>query len=422
MGSQKSIAEMTEAELREALAREQQRTELLLDAVSAVLVGVQHDGTICVWNDAAEAASGVDRTRALGAPVQDVPSVCLRQPVLMEALEQCLKNGTSQHLARVPYHGPGDEQRYLEVAVMAVGDTDQQTGALLAATDITDRLVMESQLNQAQKLEAIGSLAAGIAHEINTPTQFVGDNVRFLRDSFEGFRDLMKPQIELIAAAEARDIPPELVERARAALDRADIEYLLEEVPTALEQTLEGVDRVATIVRAMKEFSHPGDGVQQLTDLNEALRSTATVARNEWKYVAELELDLASDLPLVPCYMGELNQAFLNIIINASHAIAATREGELLGRITISTARDGEWAEIRIGDDGPGIPPEISDRIFEPFFTTKGVGQGTGQGLAIAYAVVVDKHGGRLEVESEPGRGATFVIRLPLSESATQAA
>ena len=194
-----------------------------------------------------------------------------------------------------------------------------------------------------------------------------------------------------------------------------DLEFLLEEVPSALEQSMEGLDRIATIVRAMKEFSHPGSVERTSTDLNRAIESTITVARNEWKYAAVVHTDFDPELPQVPVVPGDFNQVVLNLVVNAAHAVAARygEQGEL-GRIEVSTARDGDHVVVRVTDDGTGIEPELQARIFEPFFTTKEVGRGTGQGLALAHTVIADRHGGTLTVDSEPGVGSTFTVRLPL--------
>lgn len=282
--------------------------------------------------------------------------------------------------------------------------------------DITERNLLRAQLLQAQKLESVGQLAAGIAHEINTPTQYIGDNVRFLRDSFTDIATLLGQYRSMISAA--RDNPPasESLRAAEAELERVDIGFLLEEIPRALDQTLEGVSRVATLVIAMKEFSHPGTKEKIPVDLNHAIESTITVARNEWKYVAEMETNFDHSLPLIPCLPADFNQVILNLIVNAAHAIAdvVERDGGGKGKITVETHNYPEWAEIRIQDTGTGIPEKIRTRIFDPFFTTKEIGKGTGQGLAIARSVVVDKHGGTLHFETEVGHGTTFVIHLPL--------
>jgi signal transduction histidine kinase len=287
---------------------------------------------------------------------------------------------------------------------------------VLAAKRIIE---LQTQLLQAEKLESIGQLAAGIAHEINTPAQYVGDNVEFLQQSFSELGELLKKYRALQTAAEAGDVSPELVSEVSAAAGATDIEFLEEEIPRALAQSREGIDRVTKIVRAMKEFSHPGSEEKKPFDLNRAIESTVTVARNEWKYVAELEMDFDADLPPVPCLVGELNPVVLNIVVNAAHALAEAQPENSVekGKIRVKTRSEGEWAVIEISDNGTGIPEEIRSKIFDPFFTTKTVGKGSGQGLAIARSVVVDKHGGTIEVESALGEGTTFRIRLPFGEN-----
>jgi signal transduction histidine kinase len=277
--------------------------------------------------------------------------------------------------------------------------------------DITERKRIEEQLRQAQKLESIGALAAGIAHEINTPTQYVGDNTRFLRDAFSDLLGYLETMRSALACAEG-------VDKARldAARDEADLDFLLEEIPRAVGQSEDGVQRIASIVRAMKEFSHPGSNEKEPVDVNSSIKSTITVARNEWKYVADVDLDLEPALPPVPGHPGEINQVILNLVINASHAIAdklATSDDEK-GLIRIATRARDAGVEILIRDSGGGIPDEIRERIFDPFFTTKGVGKGTGQGLSIARSVVVDKHGGELSFETRPGEGTDFRVFLPM--------
>ena len=286
--------------------------------------------------------------------------------------------------------------------------------------DVSREQQMEAQLRQAQKLEAIGQLAAGIAHEINTPTQFIGDNVRFLQD---GFRDLGAVFKHLGAFVE--DVKNDAARAAElegllSAVEEADMEYLSDEIPLAISQSLEGVTRVSNIVQAMKEFSHPGASGKSSADINKAIQNTVTVSRSEWKYAAEVELELDPELPLVPCFLGDVNQVVLNLISNAAHAIAETAEGngEEKGRIRIETRAVSEHAEIIVSDNGTGVPDGVKERIFDPFFTTKEVGKGTGQGLAIARNIVVDKHGGELLLETTPGEGSVFTIRLPLDAEA----
>jgi PAS domain S-box-containing protein len=287
----------------------------------------------------------------------------------------------------------------------------------------SERNAIEVQLRHAQKLEAIGQLAAGIAHEINTPTQYIGDNTRFVRDAFGDLSQLLAHHEKLLQACKQQAITPELLANLESARQTADLPYLMQEVPKAIDQSLEGVERVATIVRAMKEFSHPGSGQKSAVDLNRAIESTITVARNEWRYVAEVVTQFDPSLPPVLCLAGEFNQVILNLMINATHAVADivgdASKGK--GTITVSTRQDGDWAEVRVQDTGAGIPEKIWSRIFEPFFTTKGVGKGTGQGLAISRSVVVDKHGGTIAFETEAGKGTTFIVRLPITPRAAVA-
>jgi signal transduction histidine kinase len=282
--------------------------------------------------------------------------------------------------------------------------------------DLTEQKREEAQRHQGQKMESIGQLAAGVAHEINTPIQFIGDNLRFLGDSFGDLTNVLDTHNKLLEAARADGVLKEAIAVTDAASKRADVAYLTEEIPKAIAQSLEGVTRVAEIVRAMKEFSHPDQGEKKPTDLNKAITTTLIVARNEYKYVADLVTEFDPELPAVPCIVGEFNQVVLNLIVNAAHAIGdviATTGGK--GVLTISTKVDGDYVEVRIRDSGTGIPESARAKIFDPFFTTKAVGKGTGQGLYIAHTVVAKKHGGTLTFETEIGKGTTFIIRLPMS-------
>jgi len=244
----------------------------------------------------------------------------------------------------------------------------------------------------------------------------VGDNTRFLQDCWQGIANLLEISQAMRQQAESGGVAKDLLEKFDSAAADSDLDYLLQEVPRAIEQSLDGVQRVAKIVKAMKDFSHPGSQEKRAIDINKAIESTVAVARHEWKYVATVTTDFQEDLPLVPCLTGEFNQVILNLIVNAAHAIAAAAAQGLRekGNITIRTYRHGEWAEIAIEDTGTGVPEEIRSRIFEPFFTTKPVGKGTGQGLTLAHSVIVKRHQGQLWFETEVGRGTTFFVRLPL--------
>jgi signal transduction histidine kinase len=292
----------------------------------------------------------------------------------------------------------------------------QATWLSIIGSDLTGTM----QLRQAQKMEAIGRLAAGVAHEINTPTQYVGDNTQFLKESFQGVAKVIEAYRAVLEAAKAGPVSSELIQCVAQAEEESDLAYLLDQIPHALDETLEGVNRVSKIVRAMKEFSHPGTSEKSPANLNKAIETTVTVARNEWRYVADLTLDLDPQLPLVPCLVSEFNQAILNLIVNAAHAIGEAVKSGAKGRISIRTCCQDDDVEVRVADTGSGIPEGVRSRIFEPFFTTKPVGLGTGQGLAFVYSTVVKKHGGHISFETEPGVGTTFILRLPLTAQTSE--
>jgi signal transduction histidine kinase len=310
------------------------------------------------------------------------------------------------------------EGHTFDVAYRSVEAQGRLERVILVITDVTEQLAqqiaerqLEAELRQAQKLEAVGQLASGIAHEINTPIQYVGDGTRFVKDAFTSVAEVLRVHQAALGSVQ---LPSEVEVRLRSAVEAADLDYILEEVPKASAQVLEGVQRVSSIVRAMKEFAHPDQKEMVPMDLNRALSATLEISRNEYKYIADVQTDYG-DVPLVCCHAGELNQVFLNIIVNAAHAIAdVVEETKGRGVIGVRTRAEAGHVIVAISDTGGGIPCEIQDKIFDPFFTTKPVGRGTGQGLAIARSVV-KKHAGQLTFTTEPGRGTTFVVRLPTS-------
>lgn len=297
---------------------------------------------------------------------------------------------------------------------------EERTALLLDANaqialEFEARSRIELELRQAQRLEMVGRLAAGIAHEINTPVQFVSDSLEFVRTGIAELAQLLDRDGELIARVVAGEPAHDLAAAAAAAATAAELPYLREQLPLAVARALDGLGRVTMIIRSMRIHAHPDRSEIATADLNDAISSTLTIARNEYKYVAELVTDLG-ELPPVTCYLGDFNQVIINLVVNAAHAIGdVVGTTGNLGRLTVKTWCDGPDAVIAIGDSGTGIPDHIRDHVFEPFFTTKAVGKGTGQGLAIAHAVIVDKHGGSLTFESRPGEGTTFLIRIPIA-------
>lgn len=272
--------------------------------------------------------------------------------------------------------------------------------------DITDQKALESKLALSSKMESIGQLASGIAHEINTPAQFISDNLAFLQNNWpvaqKAFDTLLKLNEE------------KFFNEKETSFDPQKISFLSKEVPQALTDAAEGLQRITGIVKAMREFSHPHD-VKAAADINHAIESTVTVARNEWKYIADLKMKLDPSLQPIPCFLGDFNQVILNIIVNAAHALGEKfGKTSEKGKIWIRTMLAGKNIRIEIEDNGPGIPEEFHAKIFDPFFTTKGVGKGTGQGLYLSHQIIEQKHGGYLGVESKVGEGAKFIIEIPI--------
>ncbi|MDZ7668554.1 MAG: response regulator [Gammaproteobacteria bacterium] len=319
-----------------------------------------------------------------------------RKPLALDA--RLLVEGRSPHWVHLAARPSGNEARRFD-------------GILL---DVHDRKNLETQLLHTQKLESVGQLASGIAHEINSPAQYTRDNVAFVKESLDGLLAVVQAQGEALRQAGQGPLPADVLRELADLTERADLDFLRDEVPAALEQSLDGIDRISRIVNAMKGFTHPGGDDPETCDLNKLICDTVTIARNEWKYVANLDLDLDTAMPMVSCHSGELGQVILNLIVNAAHAIADSRN-DGLGHIVLSSRYDAELSrvEIRVSDNGPGVPEALRSRIFDPFFTTKAVGKGTGQGLAIAISVIKDKHKGTLTLDDTVTQGASFVISIP---------
>ena len=410
-------------QLNQDLIERENTSRSILEATADGIIILDESGRIEMFNRAAQMIFFYSEAVAIGRNIEELLDLADSELTFSDYVEASILEPTCALLEMIGIRSDGSSFP-IELTI-SKADLSERAMIIVSVRDITKRREaeaewssMEIQLHQALKLEAIGQLAAGIAHEINTPIQFVGDNTRFFRDSFIDLERLATVRDRLMAAARQGSVPVELIAECEEIAEEIDFSYLREEIPQAVEQTLEGIERVAGIVRAMNEFSHPGVEEKTSIDINAAIQSTVTVSRNEWKYVAELEVDLDPDLPLVPCFPGDFNQVILNIVVNAAHAIrdASELEGADKGLIRIATRRKGDWVQISISDTGTGMPEEVRSRIFDPFFTTKKVGQGTGQGLAIVYSVVVDKHSGSIEVESQMGKGTTFVIRLPMAQ------
>jgi signal transduction histidine kinase len=355
--------------------------------------------------------SEIDELQGLRAEIAELASLLHSRDKTIEAL---MRRVESVQTMRSSYLVMEQGLAMERVVGNKTAELVEQKAKLHQALD--ELRMTQAKLLQAQKLEAIGQLAAGIAHEVNTPAQYVTDNVSFLQRAFDKLLRLIDAQEGLMHGVRSGDSTPQSLEAIDALRKSIKLDYLTRQVPRAIQQSMEGLGQISTIVKAMKEFSHPSGAEKQPFDIHDVIESTSIVARNEWKYVAELELDFDWGLPPVMLLRNEFSQVILNLIVNAAHAISdALPPGSAdKGKIVVSTKAVGANVEVRVSDDGGGIPEAVRSRVFEPFFTTKEVGKGTGQGLAIAYSVVVDKHGGQLSFESREGGGTTFIVSLPL--------
>jgi two-component system NtrC family sensor kinase len=312
--------------------------------------------------------------------------------------------------------GPDGKRVWLTTHMGPMRIGGRIAGVVLVAQEITELRRTQVEFAAAQKMAAVGTLAAGIAHEINTPVQFVGDSLQFLR---EGMNDILTvvDELQRVCRLVTQESPSAAIREALAALVKAeaaaDLPYLRENVPQALDRCVDGLRRVSGIVSSIREFAHPARKEMAPVDLNRAITNTLTIARSEYAHLAELATDLR-ELPLVTCHVDQINQVVLNLVVNAAHAIGDVfRSSGIKGRLSVGTRMDGEDVVISVGDTGTGIPEAIREHIFEPFFTTKDVGRGTGQGLALAWTLVTEKHGGTLSYETALGKGTTFFVRLP---------
>ena len=394
----------------------QKEFEQVISSLPTIIIGLSRDNNIVLWNAEAEDVLGAVAEAVVGLHISQC-GIDWDWDKILDGIIHSRYHSIPTRVDDIGFLRPDGEKRYLGLTVNPLNcDENNILGLTIIGADITDRKKMESQRQQSHKMEAIGQLAAGIAHEINTPVQFVGDNTRFFQDSFDDLIQIIKQQQEALAAARSNSLTDELAEKTDQLIEENDLEYLEEEIPLALGQTLKGVERIAKIVQAMKIFAHPGMVAKEPVDINQEIEKTITITRNEWKYVADLKTDFDESLPMVPCFRAEFNQVILNLIVNAAHAIAEKNQDNQSekGTIQVRTIHEDDQAKICISDTGAGIPEDIRHKIFDLFFTTKETGKGTGQGLAISHSVIVEKHKGSLTLESQEGKGTTFNITLPL--------
>ncbi|MBN2211823.1 MAG: HAMP domain-containing protein [Sedimentisphaerales bacterium] len=402
-------------QLNSQLQRAKENLQRLLDSMPVGIILSSPDGLIQHVNSTALRMSGYNEPQEIIGKL--TPKQLLYWPEERE-------------------HHPGEHYERLlktrnrqEIPVLVTRTTlnlDDKEIALRAFIDITEhkkdqetRLMLEKELSHTRRLEAIGTLAAGVAHEINTPMQFIGSNSQFVGEAIEELLETINSFCNLFQDISNDASLPDILANAQEISKNVDLEYYRQEIPRAMQDNQEGIQRVADIVAAMKDFSHMSSSEKRPEDLNKAVNSTVILSRNEWKYIADLDTNLAPVLPSVECTVGDIKQALLNLIVNAAHAIETKikQTGEEKGRITITSGMKDDQVIIAVADTGTGIPSDIQDRVFEPFFTTKDVGKGTGQGLALVYQAIVEKHGGKVWFETKSGQGTTFFIQLPLNAS-----
>jgi len=405
----------TYTDITDKIRREKLLTNILETSPAGFALSRAEDGYISFCNERLAQLHGYPRSEMMGSKASDLYADPKQRTALMVTLR---REGVVQDREITFKRRDGT---LFDALISLRATMNENVPSMFAwVYDISnlkkmqeEKRELEAELNQAQKLEAVGQLAGGIAHEINTPSQYVWDNLRFLSTSHVELTSVLIRCLQIID--ELRGTPgfAEKFQELDELIVENDLDYLLEEIPLAASQAITGITEISRIVNAMKEFSHPGGAEKSFVDLNHMIENTATISRNEWKHLAKVEFDFDENLPQVCCLPGDVNQVFLNLLVNAAHAIDAAKkeeEGEI--RITTS-ARDGQVTVV-VADNGSGIPKEIQEKVFDPFFTTKSVGKGTGQGLSIARNIVVKKHHGHLSYQSREGEGTKFVIQLPI--------
>jgi len=390
----------------------------LLASILSIVIGVSVRDRITHWNPVAESIFGISASRVIGSHFSE-SGIQWDWEKIFEGISLCIIEDRPVHLKDVAFVNNKQEEKILGITVNPIkNEYGILFGFIIYGADVTERRIMERQLSQAQKMETIGQLAAGIAHEINTPMQYINSNLYYIKDEFIIFAQFFEKLIQI----RERILKGEPSEALGIDLDQLinerEIKTAMTEIPDALADSLEGVERITGIVRSIKELAHPESVEKSNADLNKIIESTIIVSRNEWKYIADLKTDLDPTIPPVACIPGEMGQALLNLIVNAAQAIEEkkTSGSAEKGLITVSTKRREGLIEICVEDSGGGIPEKIRNRIFDPFFTTKDVGKGTGQGLALSYNIIVNKHEGRIFFETEMSKGTRFYIRLPYVE------
>jgi len=390
--------------LQDALAHERNVLRTMIDLIPAFIYAKDAQSRFTACNKLVAARMGVTPEAAVGKSDFDFFAREMAEKFFADEQALLASGKPLVNCEELVFDKLSGTNRVILTSKVPLHDANGNvTGIVGTGFDITERKAAEERMASSDRLESIGRLAAGVAHEINTPVQYLNDSVSFIR---EGVGELLAYIDKLHASLPQK---PE---------DNDDVDYLREELPPALTRVAEGLARIAEIVRSMKHFSHADQREMSEVDLNASIASTLVIARSEYRDCADIETDYAP-LPPVTCHGGQINQVVLNLVVNSADAISDfVKQHGGRGRITLRTALEGDHVLITIADTGGGIPEAIQARIFDPFFTTKEVGRGTGQGLSIVRSTIVKGHGGQLDFVSEMGKGTTFYVRLPVKPPA----
>jgi two-component system, NtrC family, sensor kinase len=410
------------------LAKEKELLSISLLSIGEGIISTELDGTITLFNSAAEVITGFSNSEAIGHPIEIVFQIVdeLTQKISPDPINYLInydRPKTENPFYRLPVLiSKNGEKKKISGKISPILLDKIKTGYIIVFDDQTENERLKTHSTLSQKMEAIGQLAAGIAHEINTPIQYIGDNVTFLNRAFIKLKENNDMLMDFFNRHQDKPANTDEISELMGVIEIKKMTHYFDEIPNAIQETFEGVDRVRKIVMAIREYSHPSEKEKRQSDINQGIQTTITISRNEWKYYADLATNLEPDLPLVYCQVDEINQVILNMIVNAAQSIHEKigEKSSVKGKITISTKNEGEKVVIIIQDTGKGIPADIVDRIFEPFFTTKEIGQGTGQGLSIAHSIIVKKHHGMIYLDSTVGVGTTFTIELPVNYQGTE--
>ena len=380
---------------KKRISQQQSKLSIAINQSSEAIVITDKNGIIEFVNPAFEKISGYRSSEVLGKN----PSILKsgrHDKKFYENLWKTILSGKPWKGRMINRNRKGDFYEEDASISPVFGSDGKIVNFVALKRDVSEMVRIENQLRHAQKMEGIGTLAAGIAHEINTPLQYLYDNTQFIQESFSKIA-------KAFSGLEVNE-------------NQGDLDYLIDEIPKALQENMNGIQIVRKIVMAMKNFSHPGLKTMKRSSINEAVSSTVTITKNVWKYNAEVVTELKDTLPEVMCHIGDVNQVFLNMITNSCDAISE-KNPDSPDKIIIRTDYDEDFVYITIEDNGSGISKDAQEKIFQPFFTTKQVGKGTGQGLALSYDIIVNKHNGDIIVESEPGKGTKFTIKLPIENN-----